>query len=794
MGIIAHIDHGKSTLADSLLAASGLIKEEIAGIARATSLRQDEQERGITIKTTGISLGHTYKGEYYLINFQDTPGHVDFSGEVTSALKVVDGVLVVVDAVEGVMVQTETVVSQALAERVRPILIINKIDRLILEMRLSPEQAYDQFKKIINDFNALIQIYSPEEFKKDWQVDAVKGNVAFGSAYHRFGLTLSAMAEIWSKKTGKSENELRSNFWVKTNFVNGILKPIYSIYQMAEEGSIDKLKDVVKQLGLKLSEEIWLEESPRILVKKILSKWMPVEKAVLDMAIEFLPSPLNAVKPLSEGGYDRARSTWSGDMDSALGKQLQHCDPNGPVMIVLSKMILFKAKRVVAMGRIFSGTLHKGDKVTAFLPGYTIGSKERKFTTNVQGVAILMGKDVEEVDQIPAGNVIAITGLRGAFSGSTVSTLEDVKPFKGLNYAVEPVVTVSIEANDPRELPKLVEGMQLIELVDPSVKTKIDEETGEYLFSGTGELHLEIAVKDLQDMQNIQVKQSDPIVTFRESIEGVTKEPVLAKSPNKHNRLYVVAGPLSIEVTHAIESGEIGPYVDGKEIAQILRNNGWDKEDARNVWGLAPEDDGPNIFIDRTKGVQYLREVQDYIVQGFRWSSTEGPLCGEPYYGIKFALTDCSLHEDTFHRGVGQIMPVARRACYGAILSSRPILLEPIYKIQVIVPEKYVGSVYKVIAKRRGKIIDSITKEGTPMMIIIGEIPVTESLGINTELKSESSGFAFSQLLFSHWERVPGNVMDKNGGLARQFVENTRKRKGMHSVSPPLPDEYIDKL
>ena len=248
MGIIAHIDHGKSTLADSLLAASGLIKEEIAGIARATSLRQDEQERGITIKTTGISLGHDYKGQYYLINLQDTPGHVDFSGEVTSALKVVDGALVVVDAVEGVMVQTETVVSQALAERVRPILIINKIDRLIIEMRLTPEQAYEQFRKIINNFNALIQTYAPEEFKRDWQVDPVKGNVAFGSAYHRFGLTLSAMAEIWSKKTGKSEQELRQNFWVKTNFVNGILKPIYQIYKMAEEHDIDKLKDVVKQI------------------------------------------------------------------------------------------------------------------------------------------------------------------------------------------------------------------------------------------------------------------------------------------------------------------------------------------------------------------------------------------------------------------------------------------------------------------------------------------------------------------------------------------------------------------
>lgn len=793
MGIIAHIDHGKSTLSDSLLAASGLIKEEIAGKARATDTREDEQERGITIKTTGISLGHHYNGDYYLINLQDTPGHVDFSGEVTAALKVVDGALVVVDAVEGVMVQTETVVSQALTERVRPVLMINKIDRLITEMRLPPEDAYEQFRKIIGEFNVLIETYAPAEFKKEWQVDPKKGSVAFGSAYHRFGLTIPALAEIWAKKTGKPKDELANAFWQKGNFVKGVLAPAYQIYQMSEEGNIEKLKEVVKSLGLKVQEDIWIQ-SPKEMAKSILGKWLPVEKAVLDMVVTFLPSPMHAVKPVSEGGHGRAKAAWPGDTESDVGKALQHCDRDGPTMIVLSKMILFRAKRVVAMGRIFSGTLRKGDKVTAFLPGYTEGSKERKFTTNIQGVAILMGKDVEEVDEIPAGNVVAITGLRGAFAGSTVSSLEDVKPFRGLTFAVEPVVTVSIEPKNPRELPKLVEGMQLIELVDPSIKTKINEETGEYLLSGTGELHLEIAVKDLQDMQNIEVKQSDPIVTFRESISAVTPEPALAKSPNKHNRLYVIAEPLSQGVIDSIEAGEIGPYVDDKEIATILRNNGWDKDDSRKVWGFAPGDDGPNVFVDKTKGVQYLRDVQEYIVQGFRWSSTEGPLCGEPYYGIKFSIVDCQLHEDTVHRGVGQIMPVARRACFGAILTSKPILLEPVYKINVNVPEKYLGPVYKVLSKRRGRIIDTKTKEGSPINIVVGEVPVSESIGLNTELRSETSGYAFTQMIFDHWEKVPGDPTKKDGGLARQFVEATRKRKGLHNPLPPEPEEYIDKL
>jgi elongation factor 2 len=793
MGIIAHIDHGKSTLSDSLLSASGLIKEEIAGKARATDTREDEQERGITIKTTGISLGHWRGEEHYLINLQDTPGHVDFSGEVTSALKVVDGALVVVDAVEGVMVQTETVVSQALAERVRPVLMINKIDRLITEMKLPPEQAYEQFRKIINEFNILIETFALPEFKKEWQVDPVQGTVAFGSAYHRFGLTIPGLANVWAKRTGKPAEEFRKNFWVKANFVKGVLEPAYKIYQWSDENNIEKLKEIVKTLGLKIHDEVWLQ-SPKEMAKSILGKWMPVEKAVLDMVVDFLPSPIKAAKPVADGGYGRIKSAWSGDLESDEGKALQHCDPNGPVMIVLSKMILFRAKRVIAMGRIFSGTLRKGAKVTYFLPGYTEGSKERKQTTNIQGVFILMGKEVEEVDEIPAGNVVAIGGLRGAFAGSTVSSMEDVRPFKGLSFAVEPVVTVSIEAKNPRELPKLVEGMELIQLVDPSINAKINEETGEYLLSGTGELHLEIAVKDLQDMQNIEVKQSDPIVTFRESVSAASPEPALAKSPNKHNRLFVTAEPLSQGVIDAIESGEIGPYVDEKEVAAILRNNGWDKDESRKVWGLAPGEDGANIFVDRTKGVQYLRDVQEYIVQGFRWSATDGPLCGEPYHGIKFSITDCSLHEDTVHRGVGQIMPVARRACFGAILTAKPIILEPIYKININVPEKYLGPVYKVLSKRRGRIIDTKTKEGSPINIVVGEVPVSESIGINTELRSETSGYAFSQMIFSHWEKVPGDPTKKDGGLARQFVEATRKRKGMHNPLPPTPDEYIDKM
>jgi len=790
LGVIAHIDHGKSTLTDSLLAASGLLAEKVAGEARATDTREDEQERGITIKTTGISLVHELNKKTYLINLQDTPGHVDFSGEVTSALRVVDGALVVVDAVEGVMVQTEVVTQQALSERVRPVLIINKVDRLITEMRMAPEDAYEQFKKIIKDFNTLIETYAPPEFKKSWRVDPRQGTVAFGSAIHRFGLTIPALAEIWHEKTGQPIEKLVKNLWAKNNFVNGVLKPTYEIYEKAEIKDIESLKKVAKQLDLKIDESVWLE-TPKRIAKALLEKWLPVEKAVLDMVVQFCPSPLEAQK------Y-RFKSFWPGDLESEVGKALLECDKDGPVMISISKMIPGKAKRIIAMGRIFSGTIKAGQKITALLPGYKPGSKERTFTTNIQQVSMLMGAKAEKVEAVPAGNIVALQGLRGATASSTITSLDSTMPFKALSYAVEPVVTIAIEPKSPSELPKLSEGLQLMELVDPSLRTKINEETGEFLLSGTGELHLEIAVKDLQDFQKIEVTQSDPIVVFRESVQAESYQQSLAKSPNKHNRLWVRAAPLERKIIELIESGKIGQYTDRKEMGQILREvAGWDAKEGRKVWGMGPEEDSPNFYVDATKGVQYLREVKDYIVQGFRWAAKEGPLCGEPFYGIKFMLEDVKLHEDPVHRGAGQIMPVSRRACFGAMLMAEPVLLEPIYKIQVQVPEEYLGNVYKVLTKRRGKVVDTTKREGTPLNVIFAEVPVTESFGITTELRSETSGFAFSQMVFSHWEKVPGNPMkpeEQGGGLARKFVVETRKRKGFHSPVPPKPEDYYDKL
>ena len=194
MGIVAHIDHGKTTLSDNLLAGAGMISEELAGQQLYLDFDEQERERGITINAANVSMVHEYKGKEYLINLIDTPGHVDFGGDVTRAMRAVDGVIVVVDAVEGVMPQTETVLRQALRENVKPVLFINKVDRLIRELELTPDQMQERLIKVITEVNKLIKAMKPEKYK-EWMIKVEDGSVAFGSALYKWAVSVPAMKE-----------------------------------------------------------------------------------------------------------------------------------------------------------------------------------------------------------------------------------------------------------------------------------------------------------------------------------------------------------------------------------------------------------------------------------------------------------------------------------------------------------------------------------------------------------------------------------------------------------------------
>ena len=714
IGIIAHIDHGKTTMTDSLLAEAGLLSPKIAGEARALDYLEEEQKRGITIKTANISLLHEIGGRPYVVNLIDTPGHVDFTGKVTRALRAIDGVIVVVDAVEEVMVQTETVTKQALAERVKPVLFINKVDRLIRELKLSPEEVQKKLLRIIRDFNNLIEMYGEPQFKDDWKVSPIKGTVAFGSALHRWGFTL----EIAQRK--------------------GI-----------------KFADIVDAYR----ENRWQE----------LQKLIPLHEAILDMVVKNLPNPIEAQK------Y-RIPRIWKGDLDSEIGQAMLNCDDHGPTVMCLTMAQLDPHAGLVATGRLYSGSIEEGDHV------YLVGVRR---DYRVQQVSMYMGAFREVVDRITAGNIAALLGLDLARAGETVVDYEHkdaMVPFERIKYISEPVVTIAIEPKHPKDLPRLVEAMRRLTIEDPNLVSTINKETGEYLLSGMGELHLEIACKFLRDYApGLEIITSRPIVVYRESVSkpGVI---AMAKSPNKHNRFWVQVEPLEEEVIRMIEEGEINEYMGRKQMAAILRKEaGWPAEEARNVWAL---EEHKNILIDLTKGIQYLREARDMIISGFRWACGAGPLCEEPIRGVKVKLVDAQLHEDPAHRGPAQIMPAIRRAIFGSFLTASPIILEPVYKIVVSVPSRWVGDVTSIITRKRGRIISSEQKG--PLTMVTGYIPVAETFGLAAEMRSATSGHAFWQCTFDHWERAPEHV-------AQAVIHETRQRRGL-SPEVPSPSKFIDEL
>ena len=713
--IIAHVDHGKTTLSDSLLAAAGIISEQVAGQKLFLDSWELEQKRQMTVFASNISLAHVYRGTEYLINLIDTPGHIDFSGAVTRSLRAVDGALVVVDAVEGPMTQTETVLMQALRERVKPILYINKVDRLIKELKLTPEEVQRKFAKIIVRINTLIEKYAPPEHKKDWQVKVEDGRVAFGSALHKWGLNLPHMK------------------------AKGIT-----------------FKDIV---------DAYTGE-PEEVAKKVdaLSKKAPLHEPILDMFCEHLPNPLEA-QPY------RQSQIWPGDPNTPVGKAMAKVDPNGPLLMCVTTIEVDPHSGVVAIGRVFSGTVEKGKTV------YLVSSRQKG---TIQQVYMSMAADRVIVDRVPAGNIAALSGLPSIHVGETIAEEGvETQPFEGLKYVSDPVVTVAVEPEDVKDLPLFDKVMHKLTLEDPNLHFKINKESGEFLLSGMGELHLEVTAYRMQEA-GLKVKISKPIVIYRETISRDYKgPPIMGKSPNKHNRLWVTLEKLSDEVIEAIKAGKISEMQTRDERQKILTKQfGWSTEDARNV--IAIED--TNILVNRIKGRQYVEEVLDHVKSGFREAVHTCVLAKEPAYGLKVNLEDILIHEDPVHRGPAQILPMTWRPIWCCFLLSDPKLLEPILNFDCKVPNEFVSSVISIVQKRRGKILDMVNEED--MVIVKAEMPVAESFGLADELRSSTQGRAFWATQFSRWAPVPESMQ-------MDIIRQIRERRGL-SPTPPRAEEFYE--
>ena len=695
-------------MSDSLLAAAGMLSPSVAGSALALDYMEEEQKRQMTIKAANVSLLHEKDGTPYVINLIDTPGHVDFSGRVTRSLRAIDGAVVVVDAVEEVMVQTETVTRQALEERVRPVLYINKIDRLIKELKLTTEQIQERIARIIKDFNGLIELYAEPEFRENWKVSFATNTVAMGSAKDRWGFT----SEIAKSKGVKFSDVVDS----------------YNI------GKVEELRDK-----------------------------SPLHEAILNMCIGSMVPPHVAQK------Y-RIPKIWHGDLNSEIGQAMMNCDDNGPAVMCIVNIVVDPQAGVAATGRLFSGTLREGETV------YLIGAKSE---ARIQQVCIYMGPYREVIGSLGAGNIPAVLGIQAARAGETLASTKDVAPFEAVSYVTEPVVTIAVEPKYSRDLPKLVETLRKLTIEDPNLVTKINEETGEYLISGMGTLHLEIATT-LITKTGLEVTTSKPIVLYRESIKS-SAGPFEGKSPNKHNKVKVSVEPLQEEVVDMMKTGKISEYMDKHAMAKLLREKGWDTDESRGIWVL---DDTCNILTEVTKGAQYLLEAKDMIIAGYQWGVKEGPLAYEQIRGVKTRISDVSLHEDPVHRGPAQLMPMMRRALFAAFLSAQPTLLEPVQRMTAKIPPDLLGEVTSVITQKRGKVV-SVDQKGH-LMYVVGEMPTAETFDLSETLRSATAGRAFWGLEFARWSPVPVSLLT-------QVMTDIRKRKGL----PPEPqkaEDFMDRV
>jgi len=728
---------------------------------------------------------------------------------------VTDGALVVVDCVSGVCVQTETVLRQAIAERIRPVLFMNKMDRALLELQLDQEDLYQTFQRIVENVNVIVATYADDDGPMGIvRVDVNNGSVGFGSGLHGWAFTLKQFAEMYASKFGVDIDKMMKKLWGenffnaktkkwskakdadnKRSFVMYVLDPIYMVF----DAIMNFKKEATAKLLTKLTtadgravkdilrpEELEMEGKP--LMKCVMRNWLPAGEAMFQMIVIHLPSPVTAQK------Y-RAELLYEGPNDDEACMGIKNCDTEAPLMMYISKMVPTSDKgRFYAFGRVFSGKIGTGMKTRIMGPNYVPGKKEDLYEKSIQRSILMMGGRVEAIEDVPAGNICGLVGVdQFLMKTGTITTSKEAHNMKVMKFSVSPVVRVAVEPKNPADLPKLVEGLKRLSKSDPMVQCMI-EESGEHIIAGAGELHLEICLKDLEeDHAQIPLKKSDPVVSYRETVSEESSIMCLSKSPNKHNRLFMKAVPMPDGLAEDIDKGEVNPRDDFKTRGRYLADTyEYDITEARKIWCFGPDTNGPNILVDCTKGVQYLNEIKDSVVAGFQWASKEGVLCDENLRAVRFNIYDVTLHADAIHRGGGQIIPTARRVLYASMLTAEPRLMEPVYLVEIQCPENAVGGIYGVLNRRRGHVFEEAQTPGTPMFVVKAYLPVNESFGFTADLRSNTGGQAFPQCVFDHWQIMPGDPMEE-GSKVNQIVESCKARKGLKPGNPDI-NNYFDKL
>ena len=841
IAIAGHLHHGKTALMDMLVTQTHDITGKLdkrVGKTRDEQLRYTdvhpiERERGMSIKAAPMTLVlQNGKDKSHLFNIIDTPGHVNFADEVASGLRLTDGVVLVVDVVEGVQVGAEHIIKHAVLENLPLVLVINKMDRLILELKLPPSDAYFKLKHVVEEVNTTIENVIPGKGESR-RVSPEKGNVAFACTSMDWIFTLPSFAKVYADSyDGINHHDFAKRLWgdiffnprsrkftrkpqedrAKRAFVTFVLEPIYKLYSHTISQPPEDLADILKGVSISLKPSEYKENAKDVL-KNVCQKFFGGAQPFVDMVTEHIPSP-------NEGASRFVKNYYTGPPDTNTAKSMQECSSDGPLVIHVTKLFhSTDASSFYSLGRVVSGTAQPKTQIRVLGEGYTVEDEEDMVEGTIDETFIAESRYNVPTSGVPAGNWVLLSGVDNSIMKtativeSAKKAKEDAYVFQPIKHFYESVFKVAVEPKNPSELPKMLDGLRKITKAYPLITTKV-EESGEHVVLGTGELYMDCVLHDLRMIYaEMDVKVSDPVTRFCETCVDQSAIKCYANTPNKKNKITMVAEPLDDGIAEDIETGKVSIKEPTRVVGKFFEQNyNYDLLAARNIWAFGPDDTGPNILQNDTLpsevDTKQLRSVRESIRQGFSWATREGPLCEEPIRNAKFRITDVTLANEAIARGGGQIIPTARRASYSSFLLAGPRLMEPLYSCSMLGPADSIQALYTVLSRRRGHVMKEEPVPGTPLYRANGLIPVIDSFGFETDLRIHTQGQATVSCVFYRWQVVPGDPLDQTVNvkkleaasaieLARDFVIKTRRRKGLKEdvgVARYLEPEVVGKL
>uniref|UniRef100_A0A060T6H6 116 kDa U5 small nuclear ribonucleoprotein component n=1 Tax=Blastobotrys adeninivorans TaxID=409370 RepID=A0A060T6H6_BLAAD len=827
VAIVGHLNHGKTSLLDMLITETHEL-DDFKGRKENEQLRYTdthaiETARGISIKSAPVSLLLTSgKEKSHVFNIIDTPGHVDFMDEVVASARLVDGLIIVVDAVEGMQVNTKRVLDLALKDNLPFIVVVNKVDRLILDLRLPPTDAYLKLVKVIEDINA----YAKSHALRSVRVSPELNNVVFSSASMGWCFSLKSMARMYSRDVeGLDVDEFATRLWGNVfynpitnkfqnkaslgpentavrSFVHFILEPLYKIYTHTMSQDEQALKKTLASIGIGLKPAVY-KLNVRPLLKTVLQLFFQNSSALVDSALEHVPSA-------AEGTSTICKQYYTGSQEDVYASSMLACDSDGPLVVHVTKQYSSPdGAEFYCLGRVLSGTIHQGHQVKVLGEQYSLDDEEDMAEKLVDELWIPATRYKVPVNAIPAGNLVLIKGVDGSVVRSATiidsESREDAYIIKPPSMP-EPVVKIAVEPLNPSELPKMLDGLRKVEKTYPLLHTKV-EESGEHVILGSGEMYMDCVMHDLRLLfSESEIKVSDPVTRFSETCIERSVFKCYADTPNQKNRLTMIAEPLDKDIASDIEHGKVDIRWPIKKVSKYFQEkHDWDLLASRSIWAFGPDDNGPNILQDDTLPSEVdkrlVNTVRESIRQGFQWATREGPLCEEPVRNTHFKILDVNLAQEPIFRGGGQIIPTARRVCYSSLLLASPRLMEPVFSCHVTCPGSHVNIIYDLLDRRRGNVVSDSPIGGTPLYLVRGVVPVIDSFGLETDIRVATEGQAMVSLVFDEWQLVPGDPLDKDQktrpltaatpqALARDFVLKTRRRKGLSEE--PTVTKFLD--